>query len=201
MVQLDLTFGVKFAVLNDVMSKYRKPFLKVLHPLWKKRFPAWRSGESKPSFWTPSDSTFTDDSAFESTGRVFHTVIDFTPKMRGGFTADILITSSREGFPENSNPPHRWSDHIPELLEGTYRIGHFYRREDCWWHLVDEAAESKRFWESIPNMPPMPTLRRKEKDWYASSYDRPLADIITEAVTDFCDVFEQHVIPKLHRKA
>lgn len=183
------------------MSKYRKPFLKVLQPLWKKRFPRWRSGESTPCFWARPDSTFTDDSAFESTGRVFHALIDFTPKKRGAFTADILITSSREGFSENTNPPRRWWDHISELLEGAYRIGHFYREEDCWWHLVDEAVESKRFWESIPNMPPMPPLRRKEKDWYASSYDRPLAEIIAEAVTDFSDVFEQYVIPKLRREA
>jgi hypothetical protein len=184
-----------------MMSKYRKPFLKVLHPLWKKRFPVWRSGESSPCFWARPDSTFIDDSVFESTGRVFHVVIDFTPKMRGGFTADILITSSREGFPGDCNPPRRWWDHIPELLEGTYRIGHFHRQEDCWWHLVDENAERKRSLESIPNMPPMRFLQRKEKDWYASSYDLPLAEIITEAVNDFCDVFERYVIPKLHRLA
>jgi hypothetical protein len=184
------------------MSKYRKPFLKALLPLWEKRFPAWRSGEATPCFWARPDSTFSDRSASESTGRFFHAVIDFTPKKRGAFTADILITSSQEGFARDCNPPHRWWDHIPELLEGTYRIGHFYREEDHWWHLVDEAAESKRFWESIPNMPPMSLLLgRREGDWYASSYDRPLAEIVAEAASHFCDVFEQYVIPKLHRKA
>jgi len=182
------------------MSKYRKPFLKVLRPLWEKRFPQWKPATVNPCFWARPDCTFSDDTAFETCGRFFHTVIEFTPKWPGAFTADILITSSPEGFSGNSNPPHRWWDHIPDLLEGTYRIGHFYKREDHWWRLVDEAAASKRFWESIPNLPrPMFEQQRHKGHWYSSSYDRPLTEIMAEAATHFCDVFEHDVIPKLHR--
>jgi len=46
---------------------------------------------------------------------------------------------------------------------------------------------------------PFGGLKRREGDWYASSYDAPLQDIIAEAVRNFCDSFEQHVIPKLNK--
>ena len=150
------------------MSKYRKPFLKVLGPLWEKRFPTWRPGAGSPCFWARPEATFSDDTAFESSGRIFHAVLDFSTKSKwpGAFTADILIASSREGFPNDNNPPRRWSDHIPELLEGSYRIGHFHHGKDCWWHLVDEVAEAQRFWASIPNMASTPAWqRRREHHW------------------------------------
>jgi hypothetical protein len=110
------------------------------------------------------------------------------------------VTSSVEGFPPRGIPPHRWGEHVPDLLEGAYRIGWFIAGRDLWWHLIDEEAESRRLYESIPNLPkPLPGLKRRKGDWYASSYDVPQANIICEAVNHFCDSFEQHVIPKLNK--
>src|SRR4051812_457517 len=118
----------------------------------------------------------------------FHLIIEFTPKWPGAFKGDIIVTTSPEGFPQDRNPPDRWGEHVPDLLEGAYRVGWFFANRDFWWHLVDEEAKSQRFWESIPNLPrPFSGLGRRNGDWYASSYDAPLQNIISEAVKHFCD--------------
>jgi hypothetical protein len=182
------------------MSKYRKPFLKRFDEVWTKRFPTWQRGVSLPVFWARADSTYSDVESAARCGLHFYLIVEFTPKWPGRFTGDIIITSSPQGYPQNCNPPHRWRDDIPDLLEGAYRIGHFVSGKDLWWHLIDEEAESKRFWESIPNLPePISHLKRRSDDWYASSYTVPFTDIASEAIENFCDIFEQHVIPKLNR--
>ena len=119
---------------------------------------------------------------------------------RGFQRKNIIVSSSREGFAPKTTAPPRWKKDVPELLEGNYRIGWFFADKDVWWHLMDEEAESRRLWESIPNLPGPPSiLERRRGDWYASSYDLPFDSVIAEAVKHFCDTFEQHVIPKLNR--
>ena len=182
------------------MSRYRKPFLKQFYETWAKRFPVWQRGVCLPVFWARPDCTFSDTTSFSRCGLYFHLIVDFTPKRSGEFTGDIIVTSSPEGYPHDCNPPIRWGEPVSDLFEGAYRIGWFFADRDLWWHLVDEEAESRKFWESIPNLPkPVGSLKRRKGDWYALSYDVPLQNIISEAVKHFCDCFEQHVIPKLNK--
>jgi len=183
------------------MSKYRKPFLKEFSETWARRFPTWHQGVCLPVFWARPDCTFSDASSFSRCGLFFHLIVEFTPKRAGTFTGDIIVTSSPEGYPHDRNPPRRWGEHVPELLDGAYRIGSFFAEQDFWWHLVDEEAESSRFLESVGNLPTPPAglLQRQQGDWYATSYDVPMQNIISEAVKHFSDTFEQNVIPKLNK--
>lgn len=149
-------------------------------------------------FWASKDATFTNDSTLAKCGLVFHAVIDFTPKWPGAFTCDVIVTWSLE--PLGDNVQHRWPDDIATLPIGTYRIGWFVAGHDIWWRLVDDAAESRRLWESIPGVDAAAlALNRQPHDWYATSYAVELAKIIAEASQHFSDTFEHYVLPKLHR--
>jgi hypothetical protein len=181
------------------VSKYRKPFISELKRHWAQRFPLWRPGICAPVFWAKEDGTFTDDSALASTGFVFHAVIDFTPKWPGAFTCDVVITPSLESL--GDNPPRRWPDDVVSLRIGSYRIGWFVAGRDIWWRLVDDAAESRKVYEEILGGDVAAFgIERQPDHWYAMSYDGGLRQVIGEAVQDFSDTFERHVIPKLHRK-
>lgn len=162
---------------------------------WAERFPRWQRGVCAPVFWARPDNTFSFSEAHADTGFIFHVIIEFAPKWPGAFTADIVITESTEPFP--GNPPWFFKESIPKFRPGTCRLGWFFADRDLWWHLMDEAAESKRFWATVPTLSDPPLLKRQEGHWYAPSYDVPLKAIIAKAVQDFSDSFEQHVVPKL----
>ena len=68
------------------------------------------------------------------------------------------------------NAVHRMPVDLPSQKTGCYRIGHFIYGQDRWWHLKDEVAESKQFWESR-GLKALKGLKRKKHDWYAASYD------------------------------
>lgn len=197
---MNSSLSVGRMTMADPMSKYRKPFLKQFCETWARRFPIWHRGVCLPVFWARPDCTFSDTSSFSRCGLFVHVIVEFTPKRPGAFTADIIVTSSPQGYPHDRNPPPRWGEHVPDLLEGAYRIGWFFADRDFWWHLVDEEAEFRPFWESVASLfTPPAGLQRRQGDWYASSYDVPMQSIISEAVNHFCDTFEQHVLPKLNK--
>ena len=180
------------------MSKYRKPFVSELKRLWAQRFPQWRPGVSTPVFWAKKDATYTDDSALASQGVVFHAVIDFTPKWPGAFTCDVVVAPSLASL--GDHPPTRWPDDIASLPVGSYRIGWFVAGRDIWWRLVDDAAESRKFYEQIPGVDVAALgIERQPDHWYATSYG-DLSQVIGEATRHFSDTFERHVISKLHRR-
>jgi hypothetical protein len=115
-------------------------------------------------------------------------VINFTPKTPGRFTADIVVTPSLDRLPDHDL--QRFSEDIPALRSGSYRIGFFGAGRDRWWRLADHTAD------------PYATgilLQRHEHDWYASSYSLPLTEIVRQAVEDFSDTFERDVVPKLKK--
>ena len=116
-------------------------------------------------------------------------VIDFTPKEAGAFTGDVVVTPTLDPLPVPT--PHRLPDDIPQLESGSYRIGWFVTGQVGWWRLVDNAADPHK--TGI-------VLKRNRRDWYASSYAKPLSEIMREAVEHFSDTFEKHVIPKLSTK-
>ena len=182
------------------MSKYRKPFISELTRHWAQRFPQWRQGVCTPVFWARKDATFTNDAALPETGLVVHAVIDFSPQWPGAFTCDVVVTQNLE--PLGDNPPRRRSDDIATLPFGSYRIGSFVTGRDIWWRLVDDAAELRRLYEQIPGADVAALgIERQRDHWYAASYESGLPQIISEAREHFCDTFERHVIPKLHRSA
>jgi hypothetical protein len=160
----------------------------------------WRPNICAPVFWARPDATFTNDSALETTGMVFHAVIEFTPKWPGAFTCDVVVMPTLE--PLTDKAPLRWPDDIASLPVGSYRIGWFVARRDIWWRLVDDAAESRRLWESIPGVDAAAlTLQRNPDHWYAPSYAVELPAIVRQASEHFSDTFESHVLPKLQRNA
>lgn len=171
---------------KSTVSKYRQPFLSALKEKWASRFPDWRPGICAPVYWARSDCTFTRDSTQSSTGPRFHAVVNFTPKTPGRVTADIVVTPSLDRLPDQDI--RRFSEDIPALRIGSYRIGHFGAGRDRWWRLADDAAD--------PHASGI-LLQRHAHDWYASSYSLPLAEIVRQAVDDFSDTFERDVIPKL----
>jgi hypothetical protein len=178
------------------MSKYRKPFLALLKPIWLARLPEWQHGIWSSPHRAPRDATFTNPSRLATRGIVFHAVINFTPKWPGAFTADILVASSLDPLPEPF--PFRWDDHIPELPIGSYRIGAFVTGGDIWWRLVDDAAESYRFYASLPGVDASAaSLPRTAEDWYAPSYDVPLPEIMQQAAANFTDTYERYVASRL----
>ena len=179
------------------MSKYRKPLIAELTRQWSQRFPLWRPGICAPVRWAQPRLTFTNDAAAAETGLGLHAVIDLTPKSPGTFTCDVVVTPQLDPFV--GNPPHRWPDDIAALPIGTYRIGWFVSGVDIWWRLIDESAAFRRLYEHVSgaDVAALSVTQRQPNDWYASSYDVPLSDVIREAVAHFSDTFEQHVVPKL----
>jgi hypothetical protein len=176
------------------MSKYRKQFLAVLKPIWARRLPDWKPGLFSPSFYSSADATFswtghTDDSALR-----FHLFVEFSSKQAGEFTGDIFITDQTNQLPTTDF--HRLPDEISSGKIGIYRIGMFFMGTDSWWHLRDEVAESKLFWESR-GLRAVGRLKRKKKDWYVASYDVPQKQIMQEAAEDFTEKFVTTVVPKL----
>lgn len=174
------------------MSKYRKPFLAILKPLWAARLPAWRHGVWSSPHIAPKDSTFTNTSALASRGLVFHVVVNFTPKWPGAFTADIVVATSLDPLIERVN--QRWPDDLQTLACGRYRIGWFVANRDIWWRLVDDAAESLRFYSGLPGIDAAAlALPRNPDHWYASSYDISMETIMQQAAIHLTETFERHV--------
>ena len=177
--------------------RYRRDFLRQLKSSWAVRFPEWKQGAPRPIFYASPDATFSYSSAFASRGLFFHALIEFSPKIPGSFTCDIIIN---DGETEVAPGAHRWAQHIPTLSTGNYRIGRFISDQDTWWHLHDEVEEARKFYELIAKSSgtePFNPFSRREGDWYASNYEAPFAEIVAEAETDFSDTFAKHVLPKL----
>jgi len=174
--------------------------LEELKRQWQRRFPSWSPGISAPVSWAGKDSTFTNDSTHRKSGLIFHAVIYFTPKWQGAFTCDVIVTPTLE--PLGDSPPQRWPDDISRLLVGVYRIGWFVAGRDIWWRLVDNCAESRRLYETMPDIDVNALgIERHPDHWYAKSYAVELTEIIREASEHFANTFEQSVVPKLHRNA
>jgi hypothetical protein len=97
--------------------------------------------------------------------------------------------------------PQRWPHDLAAHRTGSYRIGWFIAQKDIWWRLVDDEAEDRRFWATVPGVDPstVPLLGRCPNHWYASSYEKPFAEIIHEAIASFSESFELHVVPKLKK--
>jgi len=168
----------------------------MMRNFWQQRLPDWKPGVIASGVWTRPDCTFTNDSLLSSTGRVFHVAIFFTPKWPGAFTADIIMAESSKPF--NSQPRSRWPEDIPSLATGSYRIGWFVAQRDIWWRLFDDAAESRHFFESIPDCDPVTiSIARSPDHWYAPSYSIELPDVMHAALSNLTDTFENHVLPKL----
>ena len=162
--------------------------------MWAARLPEWQPGLFSPSFYTKPEATFSWIRFAPESSTRFHAFIEFSSKKAGTFTGDIFITDpSNQVGPIN---PHRFSDDIPKLRPGIYRIGSFISGKDVWWRLCDEAAESKRFWEEKGH-PEFAVLQRRQHDWYANSYEVPPKQIMQEAAADFTNKFIAHVTPKL----
>lgn len=177
------------------MSKFRKPFLAILKPLWRQRLPDWQPEQYSPSFWTSPDATFSYVRHAPADPTRFHILVEFTSKSPGRFTGDFFITG-----PTNHLEPkgiHRLPGDIASLRLGAYRIGWFMSGADVWWHLKDEAAEWRQFRESIGLPGSACPFKRRSHDWYASSYEKEQAEIMREAAEHFIDSFHRYVVPKI----
>jgi hypothetical protein len=176
-------------------SQYRKPFLKHLAASWAGRFPDWQHGVSRPIFYATREATFSCSRRHAEWGRHYHAVIDFSSKIPGCFTCDLIINDHEGEIEPNLIA---WAEDIPTLRVGRYRMGYFMTGRDYWWHLQQESAHSRFFRELLTQQAGGEQGKSlPEIDWYASSYDIPLQEIIAEAEAHFSNAFARDVLPKL----
>ena len=164
------------------MPQYQELLITALTKLWKQRMPDWVPASYPPSPWDLTEHAFTNRTFHRSTRRIFHLIVEFTPKWPGAFTGNVIVSDSDETL--GSQPPVHTAAELAALPEGIYPINLFLgHTEDVWWHLLEG---------------PGTTLQRLN-DWVAPDYSAPFEDIVMAAAIDFVEAVTDEVWPILQR--
>lgn len=164
------------------MPQYQELLISTLTKLWKQRMPDWVPASYPPIPWALTEHCFTNHSYLRSTGRVFHLLVEFTPKWPGAFTGNVLVADSDEPF--GVEPPVHTAAELTALPVGSYPINLFLgHSEDVWWHIMEGPG----------------TALQRLNDWIAPDYVLPFDDIVMAAAVDFVEAVTDEVWPVLQR--
>jgi hypothetical protein len=170
-----------------IMAGEQKLFLKHLKHSWQQEFPFLSPVHVIEVPQVPRGCNFICERYALTRSRYYFMQVDLSPKRRGQFSISVAISPRRD----KSTLDSRGVSDISPMAVGSFGIWQFMQVQRFDWALVDTHSEliSHFGGDVVPS--------RSAYLWVPTTYEQPLEEIISEALTHVNQTLRECVFPRL----